>query len=100
MPRGLAGRPHRRFSRPRGWHMATDEGNTHLQMHLGRIPNAVAADWREQLQRRGEFYVGDERNVLLAFRLAPELLKLVRLNEFSLNIELTRSPPWRSCMPG
>jgi putative DNA primase/helicase len=80
--------------------MEADGKITDLQMRHDRIPNPMAADWRERLQRRGEGYVGDERNVLLAFQLAPELLHLVRLNEFSLNIELTRSPPWRSCMPG
>jgi putative DNA primase/helicase len=78
--------------------MAAEENITRLQICPDRLPNA--ADWREQLQRRGESYVGDERNVLLAFRLAPELRNLVRFNEFSLNIELTRSPPWRSCVPG
>jgi predicted P-loop ATPase len=57
-------------------------------------------DWREPLKRRGETYVGDERNVLMAFRLAPELAKIVRFNEFTHNIEFTRAPPWRECVPG
>jgi len=56
--------------------------------------------WRDALQKRGQGYAGDERNVLLAFQLAPPLQRLVRFNEFALNVEFTRSPPWRACAPG
>jgi predicted P-loop ATPase len=77
--------------------MAARDNITELQNKMDR---KRGADWREPLKRRGAGYVGDERNVLLAFRLAPELKELLRLNEFALNIEFTRAPPWRQCAAG
>jgi predicted P-loop ATPase len=50
--------------------------------------------WLEQLARHKDHIVGDERNTLRAFHLAPELAGLIRFNEFSLRVELTRAPPW------
>lgn len=52
-------------------------------------------DWRKLLAARGDRIIGDERNIVLALRHAPELAGLVSFNEFALRLELTRSPPWR-----
>jgi putative DNA primase/helicase len=57
---------------------------------------ASSNDWRANLARSATGYLGDERNVLMALRSAPELIRLTRFNEFSLSIEFTRSPPWRT----
>lgn len=59
-----------------------------------------ATDWTGELRRRGDGYVGDELNVLTALRKAPELAGLVRFDSFALNVEFTRGPPWRTCLPG
>jgi predicted P-loop ATPase len=56
--------------------------------------------WLAKLARRGERIIGDERNVMLAFRHAPELAGLVRFNEFALRVEFTRPPPWREVKAG
>ena len=53
-------------------------------------------NWRFRLTRRGKSFVGDERNVALALRHAPELEGLLRYNEFADRVEITRKPPWRS----
>jgi predicted P-loop ATPase len=52
-------------------------------------------DWHRLLAKSGNGYVGDERNILLALRHAPELKGLVRFNSMALEVELTRAPPWR-----
>jgi putative DNA primase/helicase len=54
-----------------------------------------APDWRKLLALKGDRIIGDERNIVLALRHAPELIGLVRFNEFALRLEFTRSPPWR-----
>lgn len=56
--------------------------------------------WRDELARSGTGFLGDERNVLIALRRAPDLAGLLRFNEFALNLEFTRSPPWRTVLPG
>lgn len=56
--------------------------------------------WRAALAPSGDGYLGDERNILIALRTAPELAGLVRLNQFALTTEFTRSPPWRQAEPG
>lgn len=61
---------------------------------------SVADIWKARLAKRGDGYAGDERNVLLALRHAPELVGLLRYNAFSLNVEFTRSPPWRHAEAG
>ncbi len=61
---------------------------------------AVHSDWRANLARAGNGYLPDERNVLTALRTAPELVGLIRFNAFALNVEFTRSPPWRTLGPG
>lgn len=50
--------------------------------------------WKNKLARRknGEPYP-DERNVRIALELCPELRGLLRYNEFSDHVELTRPPP-------
>jgi putative DNA primase/helicase len=57
------------------------------------------ADWRAELAGNGSGYFGDERNVLVALR-RSELAGLLRFNEFALNLEFTRAPPWRKAAPG
>lgn len=58
------------------------------------------ADWLGLLRRRGDQIIGDEANVLQALRAAPELVGLIRFNEFAARTELTASPPWRKASPG
>jgi len=53
-------------------------------------------DWRSELAPSGNAYLGDERNVLIALRSAPELKGLTRFNEFALAVEFARSSPWRT----
>lgn len=55
----------------------------------------VQIDWRSALARRGKHFAGDERNIVLALRLAPDLAGLLRYNEFSERVEVARKPPWR-----
>lgn len=69
---------------------------TRLAKHRAQLD-----DWRAALAfAPGSGFLGDERNVLIAMRSAPELLRLTRFNEFALNVEFTRSPPWRCADPG
>lgn len=58
--------------------------------------------WRAELARNrsGIGFLGNERNVLAALRLAPELKGLLRFNAFALNLEFTRAPPWREASTG
>jgi putative DNA primase/helicase len=42
----------------------------------------------------------DEANVDIALRSAPAIANIVRYNEFSNKIELTRTPPWRDATAG
>jgi putative DNA primase/helicase len=56
--------------------------------------------WCGALEPSGTGFLGDERNVLIAMRTAPELSELVRFNEFALNIEFLRAPPWRNAAAG
>jgi len=58
------------------------------------IPISPVSDWRSSLTRRGNRYLGDERNIAQALRFAPELAGLLRFNEFASRIEMTRTPPW------
>jgi putative DNA primase/helicase len=55
----------------------------------------ATTDWRSSLDRRGHRYSGDERNITLALRLAPELSGTLRFNEFADTVEVTRDLPWR-----
>lgn len=73
---------------------------TRLARSLSSINRLSVADWRSGLARRGNRILGDERNMLLTLRLAPELRGLVRFNEFALRVELTRPPPWRDAQTG
>jgi putative DNA primase/helicase len=57
-------------------------------------------DWRASLESSGAGFLGDERNILIALRSAPDLMRLLRFNEFALNLEYTRAPPWRIALPG
>jgi len=59
-----------------------------------------APDWHALLEAAGKGFLGDERNVLIALRNAPELIGLVRFNEFALQIEFMRFPPWRCAEVG
>jgi len=68
----------------------------------GRLDPDIRHDdsWLGKLATRGDRYVGDERNVILAFRHAPELAGLVRFNVFSHQIELNQPPPWCASRTG
>jgi predicted P-loop ATPase len=61
---------------------------------------AILDDWRSTLAPSGTGFVGDERNILIALRTAPQLAGLLRFNEFALNLEFTRAPPWREAASG
>lgn len=52
-------------------------------------------DWKTKLARRknGEPYA-DERNVLAALELAPELSRMLRYDVFADRIEFAAAPPW------
>ncbi|MBL8199858.1 MAG: hypothetical protein JNK40_02710 [Chromatiales bacterium] len=67
---------------------------------VGALPKAEPKTWVEQLRKGRDGYAGDERNVVIALRNAPELRGLIRFNEFGLVVEFTRSPPWRTCAVG
>jgi predicted P-loop ATPase len=62
--------------------------------------DTAETDWRGALRKRGERYVGDEANVLVALRSASELVGLVQFDEFAGNVILTRKPQWRDAAPG
>ena len=49
---------------------------------------------------RGEGYVGDERNMLLALEQAPELAGALRLDEFAGDVIISRDLPWRAGAAG
>jgi predicted P-loop ATPase len=53
-------------------------------------------DWTQGLVRNKDGRaIADERNVLHALRTAPELRGLLRFDAFALQLQFTRSPPWR-----
>jgi putative DNA primase/helicase len=56
--------------------------------------------WTASLRVRGGRFIGDEANVLIALREAPELRDLVRFNEFKSIVEFARSPSWRCAQAG
>lgn len=60
-----------------------------------RLRQPPPPDWTTDLAHRGDRIIADERNVLLALRVAPELIELVRFNEFQNRVEFGRVPPWR-----
>jgi putative DNA primase/helicase len=76
----------------------TDSNVIDIQKHQA---DAQQRDWRDRVirTRSGTPMAGIE-NVVIALRHAPEFVGLLRLNEFSLNIDLTRPPPWRSLSRG
>jgi predicted P-loop ATPase len=61
---------------------------------------SFSADWRSALARDGKKIIPDERNVILALRLAPEFRSMLRLNDHALRVELAAAPPWRHAVPG
>lgn len=65
-----------------------------------RRPNGSAPWTADLAPASGGGFIGNEHNVLLAMRAAPALQGLVRFNEFALDVEFTRSPPWRSAAEG
>jgi putative DNA primase/helicase len=56
--------------------------------------------WRKALAPCGDGFLGDERNVLLTLRNAPELSGLVGFNEFKSEVQFLGSPPWRTATKG
>jgi putative DNA primase/helicase len=69
---------------------------------VSRLDEARAKldDWRADLAPSGDGFLGDERNILIALRSAPELMGLTRFNEFSLATEFAKPPPWRATVAG
>src|ERR1700724_3183025 len=67
---------------------------------LDATPEKNGGDWRLLLAVKGDRIIGDERNVVLALRHAPELAGLVRFNDFALRLEFSRAPPWRGASDG
>lgn len=63
-------------------------------------PREKPNDWRMLLAEAGDDYLGDERNILIALRSAPELKGLLRYNAMALDVEITRAPPWRKIEDG
>lgn len=58
--------------------------------------------WKSLLAQtaRGDGYMGDERNILLALEHAPALSGALRLDEFSGDIIISRDLPWRASGAG
>lgn len=72
-----------------------------LAARLPDLPATPApAEWMAGLRRSGKGFVGDEYNCVFALRHAPELIGLLRFNEFAHVTEFSRSPPWRVVTPG
>jgi predicted P-loop ATPase len=67
---------------------------------LRRLADSSKVDWKSLLRTRGGRITGDEANVLQALRAAPELVGLVRFNEFGCRTEFATSPPWRTATIG
>lgn len=63
--------------------------------------NVINLPWRARLRKseKGKT-LGDEANAMIALTSAPELAGLTQYNEFSLECELRREPPWRSAAVG
>jgi putative DNA primase/helicase len=78
--------------RQNDWPTTTDRAITRT--------DSFGHDWRSALARHNGRIVGDERNVLLAMRIAPELKGMVRFDEFALRVEFAAAPPWRKAEPG
>ena len=64
------------------------------------LENENGPIWTGKLRVRGQHFVGDEGNVLTALREAPELVGLVRYNEFRNQVEFARAPFWRDAQIG
>lgn len=65
------------------------------------MAEVINLPWRAQLRKNdGGKTIGDEANVMIALRASAELSGLTQYNEFSLNIEFRREPPWRSVSVG
>lgn len=71
----------------------------HLQEAVS-ASRKVAKNWRKPLERHGDGFLGDERNVLLAFRHAPELAGIIGFNQFKSEVQFLATPPWRTVAKG
>ena len=70
------------------------------QDRIVRLQERMDAAWLEGLAHTPKgAIIADERNVMQALRTAPELRGLLQFNEFGLEIEFTKSPPWRRVEP-
>jgi putative DNA primase/helicase len=70
-------------------------------MAVNALDNIIELPWRARLRRSDKDKIfADEANAMIAMRFAPELSGLTRYNEFSLQVELRRSPPWRDARDG
>lgn len=63
--------------------------------------NVIDLPWRARLRSSDKGKIlADEANAMIAMRFAPEIAGLTQYNEFSLQVELRRAPPWRDARPG
>lgn len=63
--------------------------------------NVIELPWRARLRKNDKGKtLGDEANALIAITAAPELAGLTQYNEFSMQCELRRAPPWRNAKAG
>lgn len=65
------------------------------------LDNVVDLPWHARLRKTDKGKImGDEANALIAMRFSPELSGLTQYNEFSLECEMRREPPWRDTKHG
>jgi predicted P-loop ATPase len=63
--------------------------------------NVVQLPWQARLRRNDNGkLLPDEANAMIALRAAPELSGLTQYNEFAMQCEFRRDPPWRSAAMG
>lgn len=80
---------------------ATAKVDATTQDEVGEARKRADRDvWKTGLHSNSKGFIGDEFNVLVALRIAPVLVGLVRFNQFALEVEFTRAPPWRAVAPG
>lgn len=75
-------------------------GKPLLKTTADDLKNENGPIWIGKLRVRGQHFIGDEGNVLTALREAPELVGLVRYNDFRNQVEFARAPFWREALIG
>ena len=85
-------------------HLPPEEGINGVDDYLARygwggymdlVRHAARFDWRDELVRTEQGKImGTIGNTLLALRVAPAMQDVLRFNQFALQIETARTPPW------